>query len=447
MSQKTPSVLPRANPWRYALGEFGLSLPGFAIGTYLVFFYSDVLALPVTLVAIARAINSVWDGLNDPIFAHLSDRTRTRWGRRRPWLWVVLPLNLIAWLARWAPPRSLDAQALFAWFLVFLLFSETVATMSWVNYNALFPRLFTTEAQRVRANAIRKALGQVALIGGIALSPLLYSRWGFAGMGAVWAGIGSLAFLLFLLDFREEQEVPVAEAVPNFWRNVGDLLKNPAYRLYLGIFMLSTLANTLLMAGMPFYAKYALGLAEGQTSLLFGAVFVTAIPGVALWIYLTRRWRAARAWQIALAWLMLALLPLSAVRSLWGSLLTAAVIGLGLSGGMVLGDVVLGQIIDDDARRHGQPREAMFYGLAAVLARLSGLLNAQSFVLLTWLFGYVSGEQPGPNPDAAFRFFMVVIPGIVLLVAVGMAGWLRRTLSAAQLASMTPIASVSDVTE
>ncbi|WP_299025577.1 MFS transporter [uncultured Thermanaerothrix sp.] len=438
MNRDPLSPAPRANPWRYALGEFGLSLPGFAIGTYLVFFYSDVLALPVTLVAIARAINSVWDGFNDPIFAHLSDRTRTRWGRRRPWLWLVLPLNLIAWLALWAPPRQADVQTLFIWFLVFLLFSETVATISWVNYNALFPRLFTTEAQRVRANAIRKALGQVALIGGIALSPLLYSRWGFAGMGAVWAVIGSLAFLLFLLDFREDGETSSAEPMPNFLHNVWGLLKNFSYRLYLGIYMLSTLTNGLLMAGMPFYAKYSLGLAEGQTSLLFGAVFVTAIPGVALWIYITRRLRAARAWQLALAWLMLALLPLIAVRSLWGSLLTAAVIGLGLSGGMVLGDVVLGQIIDEDAHRHGRPREAMFYGLASVLARLSGLLNAQSFVLLTWLFGYVSGEQPGPDPDAAFRFFMVVIPGIALLLAVGMAGWLRRSLGETQPEVMTP---------
>lgn len=427
MIRKGPTSTYRANPWRYALGEFGLSLPGFAIGTYLVFFYTDVLALPVTLVAVARAINSVWDGFNDPIFAHLSDRTRTRWGRRRPWLWLALPLNLMVWIALWMPPQRAGMDVLFIWFLVFLLASETVATLSWVNYNALFPRLFTSEAQRVRANAVRKALGQVALIGGIALSPLLYSRFGFAGMGAIWAGVGGLAFLLFLLDFREDAEA-LPETPPNFLQNIWDLLRNPAYRLYLGIFMLSTLANSLLMAGMPFYAKYALGLAEAQTSLLFGAVFVTAIPGVAVWIYITRRLRATRAWQAALGWLMLALLPLMLIRSLGGSLLTAAVIGLGLSGGMVLGDVVLGRIIDEDARRHGQPREAMFYGLAAVLARLSGLLNAQSFVLLTWLFGYVSGEHPGPNPDLAFRFFMVVIPGLALLLAVVLAGWLSRRL-------------------
>jgi len=415
----------RANPWRYALGEFGLSLPGFALGTYLLFYYTDVLGLPVALAATARAINSIWDGINDPIFAHLSDRTHTRWGRRRPWLWLVLPLNLIAWLAVWAAPASAGTNVLFIYFLTFLLFSETVATISWVNYNALFPRLFRDENQRVRANAVRKALGQVALVGGVALSPILYSRFGFFGMGLVWAILGSLAWLIFLLDFREDS-ASLPERRPDFLRAVRELLANPAYRLYLAIFTLSTFALGLLMSGMPFYAKYTLGLPEAQTSLLFGAVFITAIPGVAIWIAMTRALGGTRAWQVALGWFMLSLLPLLIARSLASSALFAALIGLGLSGVMVMGDVVLGEIIDEDARRSGQPREAMFYGISSIFARLSGLLNAQSFVLLTWLFGYVSGEQPGPNPGGAFRFFMVAIPGSALLIAVGLVGWLRR---------------------
>lgn len=78
---------------------------------------------------------------------------------------------------------------------------------------------------------------------------------------------------------------------------------------------------------------------------------------------------------------------------------------------MMLGDVILGQIMDDDVRRHGRPREAVFYGLAAVLARLSGWLSAESFVLLTRLFGDVSGERPGPNPDGTFRFFYDCVAG------------------------------------
>ena len=146
--------------------------------------------------------------------------------------------------------------------------------------------------------------------------------------------------------------------------------------------MLGTLATGLLMVGMPFYAKYSLGLPEAETALLFAAVFVTAIPGVVAWIFLTRRLGAARSWQVGMAWLMVSLVPLAVVAWFPAALATAALVGFGLSGWMVLGDVVLAQIIDGDTRRQGQSREAMFFGLAAVLARLSGVLNALSFVLL-----------------------------------------------------------------
>jgi GPH family glycoside/pentoside/hexuronide:cation symporter len=425
---------PRVRPLRYALGELGLHLPGMAVGTYMVFFYTDVLALPVAMVALARGINSVWDGINDPIFAHLSDRTRSRWGRRRPWLWSMLPLSLIAWVLFWAPPANLGHDALFLWFLGFLLLFETAATISWVNYNALFPRLFVTEAQRVRANAVRRALGMVALVGAVALSPLLYGPLGFAGMGLIWAGLGGLAFLVFLLGLRENAAT-AEETRSHFTRDVRELLKNPAYRLFLGIHMLGTLATGLLMVGMPFYARYSLGLPEAETALLFAAVFVTAIPGVSAWIFITRRLGAARSWQVGMGWFMVSLLPLAVVAWLPAALAAAALVGFGLSGWWVLGDVVLARIIDDDVRRHGQHREAMFFGLAAVMARLTGVLNALSFALLTVLFGYVSGVEPGPNPDGAFRFLLVVIPGVSLLLAVGLTGWLTRLLRPAEAAA------------
>jgi GPH family glycoside/pentoside/hexuronide:cation symporter len=422
---------PRIRPLQYALGELGLHLPGMAVGTYMVFFYVDVLALPVVMVALARGINSVWDSINDPIFAHLSDRTRSRWGRRRPWLWSMLPLSLITWVLFWAPPSNLNHNTLFFWFLGSLLLFETVATISWVNYNALFPCLFVTEAQRVRASAVRGVLGMIALIGAIALSPLLYGSLGFAGMGLIWAGLGGLAFFLFLLGLREDAAT-VSETRSHLIRDVRELLKNPAYRLFLVIHMLGTLATGLLMAGMPFYARYSLGLPEAKTALLFAAVFVTAIPGVSAWVFITRRLGAARSWQIGMAWFMVSMIPLAVVARVPAALATAALVGFGLSGWWVLGDVVLAKIIDDDARRHGQHREAMFFGLASVMARLSGVLNALSFALLTALFGFVSGVEPGPNPDVAFRFFMVAPPGIALLLAVGLTGWLTRVLRTAE---------------
>ena len=72
---------------RYASGQLGLTLVSESFGTYLAFFYLERLGLSAALYALARTVYALWDAVNDPLFGHLSDRTKTPWGRRRPRGW------------------------------------------------------------------------------------------------------------------------------------------------------------------------------------------------------------------------------------------------------------------------------------------------------------------------------------------------------------------------
>ena len=83
---------------RYASGQLGLTLVSESFGTYLAFFYLERLGLSAALYALARTVYALWDAVNDPLFGHLSDRTKTPWGRRRPWLLLGVPLFLLAYL-------------------------------------------------------------------------------------------------------------------------------------------------------------------------------------------------------------------------------------------------------------------------------------------------------------------------------------------------------------
>ena len=405
----------RTGVLRYAVGEFGLGLTNHAVVAYAIFLYSDTLGLAAGLAGLARGINAVWDGVNDPLFGWLSDRTRTRLGRRRPWLLATLPLYLTLGVLIWAPPGLLRGDALFWYFLAALLLYEAASTIAFVNYYALFPVLFRGEQERVHVNAVRKAIGMVALAGGVALSPLLFASIGFLGMGLAWAGISALALAWFLTGLREP--APGPEPSPGFVAALLQTLRAEGFTAYLTVFALSIFALELLMMGIPFYAKYSLGQDETGTSLLFGAVFLAAIPGAFAWTWIARRLGARRAWITALVLLGGALLPLALVRDLVAALLCAALAGVGVAGTMVLADVILARIIDQDAARTGVRREGAFYGVAAALARLSGVLIALSFAALTPLFGYISGEAPGPDPDRAFRFFVTVLPGVGLGLA------------------------------
>ncbi|BAD71827.1 sugar transporter (plasmid) [Thermus thermophilus] len=104
-------------------------------------------------------------------------------------------------------------------------------------------------------------------------------------------------------------------------------------------------------------------------------------------------------------------------QGLPAALLAGALVGAGFAGVRVTGEVVMAKVIDLDAERTETHREGAYYSLVGLLGRAAGALVGLAFALLTPLFGYVSGENPGPNPEAAFRFLVAVVPGTAILLA------------------------------
>lgn len=129
------------SPLSYALGMFAMMVPTQAFSAFYSYYYVEKLGLGVGLATLARTIYLIWDAVNQPLFGHWSDRTRTRFGRRKPWIWASIPLFMMTFCMIFAVPQGLaqHQNSLFLWFLVALLLFEAVSTVIWVNYGALFP--------------------------------------------------------------------------------------------------------------------------------------------------------------------------------------------------------------------------------------------------------------------------------------------------------------------
>jgi len=415
--KSTEAAHPKVSPWTFALGEMGLGLVGNLVGTYALFFYTDKMGLPVALTALAATINAIWDGVDDPLFGYLSDRNRARRGRRF-WLFFSFPLYVIATTLIWTPPANLEQNALFAYYLVFLLLFETAATISWVNYRSLFPSHFPEEHQRTNASAIRKALGAVAMIVSISLAPLIYGRFGFAAMGAVFSVSAAILLGLFLWRIRENRNADApAQETPNIFAAFAHAFRNRAFVIYALVYGFIIFAQLVLVSGIPFYTKYSLDMDEGATSMLLAAILVVGIPGVLLWTWLQRRIGSKASWLASSLMMAAGLVPFGLAANFTVVMIGGVVVGLGLAGFNVISEVIIADIIDGDAKKDGLRREGVFYSIPSILARLSGVFAAQSLALLTPLFGYVNGDNPGSNPAAAFRFFMTVLPIAMLLLA------------------------------
>ena len=169
----------RLKSFNYAIGMFGTSIPINMLKTYAAIFYVDRLGLTTPQLALILFIYTFIDALDNPVYGFLSDRTRSCWGRRRPWLVIGTPLLVLGLVAFYNVPAFLSGNSLLAYCMLFYILTGTLDSVINANYGALFPELFRTDASRASTNALRQAFQLVAMIISIALTPVVTGAIGY----------------------------------------------------------------------------------------------------------------------------------------------------------------------------------------------------------------------------------------------------------------------------
>jgi GPH family glycoside/pentoside/hexuronide:cation symporter len=407
----------KVSPVTYGLGTLGLVILGGTFDAYVYFYYVDVLGLALTLAAIIRLVYAIWDTLDNPLFAYLSDNTRTRFGRRYPWLLLGLPLYLLFFGLVFTVPESFRHSKVLFWYLLgTVVLYETLSTVVGTNFGALFPELFQKLPQRIRAGAFNRAGHALGLIVGLVFTPWVYHYLGFIGMAWLYA---ALAGSLLLISILSNAEQPPARSLNPVSTIVAfrEILRERVFWWYALTLMFIVFAMNLFPLVIPFFAKYTLKADEGATSLIFGVSLLVALGAIPLWAKLIHRWSA----RIVLLWVIglmaAACVGLGLAPNLAGAVLATTAFGLGWAGFMVCHDVLQAALVDQHHQHTGQRSEGVYYSLLGFSTRLAGILQSLAMVLIGILFGYVSGENPGPQPGNAFRFLIGVVPVISLMLA------------------------------
>lgn len=411
--------------WRYAIGMFGLAIPINTIRVSTLLFYVDILGLDVRAYGAVMAVYAVLDAVDNPILGHLSDRTRTRWGRRRPWLVigaVVLTAGLVGFFSA---PSSMDAMALVAWFAFFVILCEAADSMYAANYNALLPELFPGEHERAGANSLRQAFQLLAFAIALAATPVLTTSVfgaedqpeGFRTTAVLYAALALAALLFMALNVREDP-ARTQEEHSGFLTGVGVIVRNPQFWL-IGLATACYLVPlAFVLAGVQLYVKYSLGLPVASALWLVGSAIVVAAAGLPVWTALVRRRGAPFAWRLAFVFLASGFIPFFLATSLPTAVAGLAVVAVGWSGLLATNDLIQARVLDDDVRRHGQHREGLVLSAFGFFSRLTGAVAGLGLGSLGFLFGYYSGVNPGPDPGTAFRVAVSVYPFVIAVVGV-----------------------------
>ena len=414
----------RMKAFNYAIGMFGTSIPINLLKTYAAIFYVDQKGLTTPDFALILFIYTFIDVLDNPVYGFLSDRTRSRWGRRRPWLVIGTPLLILGLIAFYTTPAFLSGNSLLAWAMLFYIFTGTLDSVINANYAALFPEIFTDDASRAKANAMRQAFQLVAMIISIALTPMVTNWIGFSNTSIIYGVLGGVVILYMSLTSKE-REVHPDEETPKLWDSIKALVTNKNFWIAGLTNAFYSAAMSLVLSGMPFFAKYTLGIDSGKTTVLFAAVLLIAIGCVAVWAMLVRKRSLIPVWRVALGSLVIAFVILYFAKDFITGIIFSAIVGFGFAGVITTMDLIGARIMDEDTQKHNVRREGIIANALGFMNRLSGLFTSLAFLLIFKIFGFESGDNPGTQPDMAARFLLTVFPAVLMVISLGFSLFLK----------------------
>ncbi len=429
-------------PWQkilYSAGSLGTALSYQAFGTYIQFLYIDVLGLKAALVGTGWAIYGVWNAVNDPLTGYISDHTRTRWGRRIPYIaTLTFPLALLFYLL-WVPPSPIvqgGQTPLFVYFMVAVLFFDLLWTWVVMCWTALFPEMFSEQKERATVSGWRQMFSVIGLLIGVALPPMLAGEgWSQRGqMAALFAVITAVSFFLSLAGSRERVGRP-DEPQPPFWQALRVTMNNVGFRYFLVANLFKEFTYSVMTATIPFYAKYVLNiqspltLAGGlvldvglQNSLLLGLAFIAALPALGIWTAYARRVGGRRAWMTACITFGVTFVLFLWAYDFYTGVLATVILGLSLAGLLVMPDLLVADVVDEDETVTGVRREGMFFGMNGFVIRFAFTLQGALLGTVLTVTGYVPPTEGVWYPAQpiwalwGLRFMMGIVPMIAAAI-------------------------------
>jgi GPH family glycoside/pentoside/hexuronide:cation symporter len=372
--------------------------------------------------AAAIFVGRSWDYINDPLIGYISDRTRTRWGRRRPFLlFGFLPFALTFAMLWWRPPLEGQA-ALGAYYAVVYILYEAAATFVYMPYFALTPELTMDYDERTALTSYRMFFSILASLVAFTL-PLAFVGSFVAenasrvlAMGLIFGIASALPLLLTFIGTRERKEY-MQRKQPGVFESLRAAMKNRPFVFSLGIYLLTWIAVTLLEANLLYFVKYVVQ-REAHSDLIMGMIFVVAIFALPLWEWASRRLNKRWAYVSGIAFwavVQIVMVTLNPSTSLATILFLSALAGIGVSAAHVIPWAILPDAIEWDELQTGERHEGMFYSLITLMKKVATSIALPLALLLLDAMGYVpnAAQQPA-SAVMGIRILAGPIPAALL---------------------------------
>jgi GPH family glycoside/pentoside/hexuronide:cation symporter len=418
--------LPLTTKVLYGAGDFGFAMTDSMIGVLFAIYLADVVGLNPALAALSVFIGRTADYVNDPVMGYISDRTRSRWGRRRPFIMFgFLPYALSFALMWWIPPISSQLWLAIYYGAAYFLY-DTCATFVYMPYYALTPELTQDYDERTSLTSIRMVFSIIGTMLAFTLPLAIIGTMRPQNAGRitlVGAAMGVLAAIPLVFTFFGVHERPEyqEQSQPDLKEALRAALRNQPFLYSMGIFLFTWAALEVVQAMLLFFLKYRMNLEE-ESDTIFASLFVASLISLPFWNWLSKRTDKRLSYIAGMLFMSAVLILLIFALPGWGLpvvLVLAVLAGVGFGAVQVLPWAILPDTIEWDELQTGKRHEGMFYSLVTLFRKIAASISVPVLLLMLSWTGYVPNAATQPaSAILGIRLLTGPYPAILLLVGV-----------------------------
>jgi GPH family glycoside/pentoside/hexuronide:cation symporter len=418
--------LPAWRKWMYGSGDLGFSLTSTIIAAYFLFFLTGVVGVRAGVASIAILIGKTWDYINDPLFGYISDHTRTRWGRRRPFLlFGPIPYAIIFALMWWRPPLQGEV-ALVIYYAVVYVFYDAAATLIYMPYFALTPELTSDYDERTSLVSLRAFFSIFGSLLAFSLPEMIvqgftpdHTAYVFK-MGLIFAVISAIPMYVVFFGTRERPEFMQQEQ-PGLWQSIKDSVQNRPFIFGTVIYLFTWATVDILQTVLIFFITYVV-MRESDTTVIMATIFIVAILALPLWTWLSRHMNKRLAYIIGMLFftaVLLVLINLTPTTPLSVILGLCVLAGIGVSAAHVIPWAIIPDAIEVGELKTGSRHEGTFYSLISLAQKVASSIAIPGAGLLLELSGYIpnSAQQPA-SAIQGIRLLTGPIPAVMMFIGI-----------------------------
>ncbi|MDR1178854.1 MAG: MFS transporter [Spirochaetaceae bacterium] len=410
-------------PQKLGFGVFDLGGNLFftVIGFWSLNYLTDVVGLAAWWAGFAGMVGKVWDAVTDPLMGYISDRTRSPWGRRRPYLlFGALPMALAMWFF-FTSPSTGNPVLLVVWAAGALILLNTAGTIINIPYSSLTPELSGDYHERTSLNGYRFGFAVFGtLIGAAAVQPIVERfpdrRAGFSALGAMLGGLIMVTTLITFFGTREKRHSGADYPTEGFFATYGAVFRNRPFVFLLLAYALHIMGITFLQGILVYYVKYIYG-REDLAYAAMGLLLLVAMIFIPVSVLVSKYIGKKKTYQICFVILVSCCMLIFFLGHHLGTvffmgLMVYAGIGVGFS--YVAPFAMVPDAIEFDAATSGERKEGAYYGMWTFVSKLGTALALSLSGLVLGLGGYSAWAAQGTWSLLAIRIIAGPLPALAL---------------------------------